>query len=240
MILFCAREKAARFKRPGTIIMFTICLFTAEAVNAAVYQFNETEGAIKRERIYLVNESSNGYNMTSYFIHNRDTITTEEFFTTTTYAVLNWKYREPHKNIFISGIRKRNEIILSGIYKGKKVNRTITIDSLPWYQRFPFHLSNYFKTNGFKKVDFWAVGTDGSGALKPAKFAAKPQTEEPINIQGKTYATQHVRIAFFGMLASLWHCDAWFTDTDAEYMVYKGKNGPFSQETMATLVKKEN
>ena len=236
MILFVKRKTSNRIKRYKIIMAFLPILLIVNYAFSITYYFGETEGKIKRDRYFIVNEIPNGYEMRFYTIQGRDTTIREFFETDKMYDVKKWHYINGSNKTNINGIRQKQLIEISGVLKGDSLKHTIKIDSLPWYQQFPFQLSKKMSGKDIKKFEFWAVGTDGPGAAKAVKFKAEPLSTNVQEIHGIKYNTRQLRIGLTSFIAHMWHCDAWFNSETGEFLMYNGKNSPFLPLTILELV----
>lgn len=176
-----------------------------------------------------------GYKMHLICTHNSDTVYTEYAQTDTNMAIMIWHYNEQAKNISIKGNRSVSSISFEGVFKGTSVSKTEIIDTLPWYQQFPFILMKPLKMSNKDNLSFWAVGVDDPRPLQAVKFCALKKDLERVAINNQIFNAVHVKISLTGIMAKLWHCDSWFDHDSFKYLRYKGKIAPLSPLVITEL-----
>ena len=148
---------------------------------------------------------------------------------------LAWTFQETEKNTAISARREGIFILLTGIHKGKPIEKKLKTKKLPWNQLFNKGLEPFARSN-VRKTKFRAIGTRGSGDMKITSFIVKRKEKpEIIKIKGRDVATVHLKISLSGLLSIFWTGHYWFRLNDGVFVRYKGKNGPGKPLTIMEL-----
>jgi hypothetical protein len=137
-------------------------------------------------------------------------------------AALAWSYENPLEKTKISAYRKENRIFLSGLHKGKAIEKTFKINELDWNQSFNIGLEQ-FALSGAKAMKFWAIGTTAPGDMKITTFTVKKEGFEKIILAGKEIETVRIRVSLSGLLAIFWSGNYWYKRDDGKFLRYRGK-----------------
>jgi hypothetical protein len=152
------------------------------------------------------------------------------------YATLRWHYQNHTEKIDISAFRDGNVIRLSGINRGRQVDRMYEIDSLPWKQQFPLDMEG-FVTSELESIKFWAIGTHGPADMRIAKFIASKKGRTRIRVNGEHADTMHIHVSFAGVLALIWHGDAWHRLSDGMFLLFNSASAPGHPPTIVELLR---
>lgn len=128
--------------------------------------------------------------------------------------------------------RKGKTLHLQGTLKGKTVAKELALGSKPWFQSLSFALSRMVALKRTKS-EFWFLRADELELLgMRAELAGKDQVEA----DGKTIATERVRIKLDNLMAAFWEASYWFREADQVFLRYRGVNGPpGTDETLIDL-----
>ena len=147
-------------------------------------------------------------------------------------AVLEWKLKDPETDTDITARRQENVILIEGVSKGERIDKSVAIDSAPWYQTVSFSLTRFIGSKE-PSTTFWALKTD---TLTPYKMRAFKREHERIVVQDKEIEAQKVRVKLTGFKAVFWHSDYWLRKTDGLFLLYEGVEGPpGTPQTIITL-----
>lgn len=158
----------------------------------------------------------------------------EKLQTDADFAVVRWDYRNPNSDSDFRAERSGSEIILKGVHRGEEVVKTFQIDEHHWHQVFPHDLSSWFLSGSDKHL-FWAIGTSGKGEMKCGKFKALRKNRETLALEMGSQSAVRVEISLAGLLSMFWKGNYWLRETDGRYLMFKGKAGPKSEETVTEL-----
>lgn len=130
--------------------------------------------------------------------------------------------------------RESNLLQVSGILRGKKVERTESIDDRPWYQPLSFSLREFLKTDE-RRRSFWMIRND---TLELVTIQAEKRGVEEVLVSGRRVMARRVEIRKTGFFASLWHGDYWFRMEDDLFVRYQAVHGPpGTPETVVQLIR---
>jgi len=196
-------------------------------------------GAVNTTQSYLYQERS-GVKVKE-FIWNRSSSNQEELVTVNeenatlinhcdlSGQTLAWHFKQGTL-IDIHARREGNLLILTGILRGEKVERTEPLDDRPWYQTLSFSLRG-FLSSGEGKRSFWMIRSDN---LELVSIQAEKMGIEEVLVLGRKVQAQKIEIRKDGIFASLWHGEYWFRTEDNLFVRYQGVHGP--PGTTETLV----
>jgi len=188
------------------------------------------------EHTITIEPTAGGYSIVVTSVKGEAAAITQELETDRGYSVLSWRYRDRASGTDIRGIRGKSSISLSGRYKGRTVERRFKIDSKPWYQLFPHGLERLVVSGEQEPLLFYAVGTEGIGAMRIGTFRAKPGEIEEIEWNGRRQAAIYVHISLTGFASILWSGDYWYRPADGRNLVSKSDRGPGTQSIMIQLI----
>ena len=138
------------------------------------------------------------------------------------FSTQSWSVEDPSVGTVIDVIRRDDTIIFDGMFKGKEFNRTITIDSSPWYQALSFSLRQ-FTNQSYKHIEFWSIRPD---TLEVHRLQVVRETDELLNINGVSSEVIKLKIQLTGLKSVFWSCYYWLRKTDGLFVRYEGPSGP--------------
>ncbi|OGF50668.1 MAG: hypothetical protein A2231_07975 [Candidatus Firestonebacteria bacterium RIFOXYA2_FULL_40_8] len=185
------------------------------------YIFSVNEKGVEYKNFVNINILEDGYYLRSTVTKEEDKDTVMEARLNKEYETVEWKYKDPRKNLDIVAIREGNKIILTGKFGGKENNKKdIYIDARPWHQIFQLGLMKFAVTETKEKsIEFWGLRPDNpesSGVL-----AASKDKVETIEVDGKKIEASKLRIGLAGWLSIFWTGDYWFRLSDGLYIKAK-------------------
>ena len=148
---------------------------------------------------------------------NRDEMT---YYTDPFFSTLKWKYYNPESGTDISAERLENTIHITGQFKNKKYEEKIKIDNLPWYQDKDWGLGLKSFINSDKDSTlFWSIDQN---SFRIAKFEAKKEKPEIIDINGQKTESIHVKLSLAGWMKVFWGGgEMWFRKSDGRLVLEK-------------------
>ncbi|OGF48779.1 MAG: hypothetical protein A2044_08735 [Candidatus Firestonebacteria bacterium GWA2_43_8] len=194
---------------------FPIELFSKE------YVFNIDEKGLLYQNFVKIDKIESGYYLKS-------TVTKEEEKDSLTEAKLNnefetieWKIKNPRKNIDVTAVREGNKIIITGSFDGKDNNKKeVYIDDRPWHQIFQLGMMKFAITETKERsIEFWGLRPDSPG--NAGVLAASKDKIETIDVDGKKIEASKLRIGLAGWLSIFWTGDYWFRLSDGLYIKAK-------------------
>ncbi len=138
------------------------------------------------------------------------------------FSTQSWTIDDPTLETNIDVSRNNNELIFNGVFKGKKIRRTIMIDSAPWYQALSFSLRQFSNQNR-KHIEFWSIRPDN---LAVHHLQANREAEELQTIEGITSTAIKLKIQLTGLKSTFWSCYYWLRKSDGVFIRYEGPSGP--------------
>ncbi len=150
----------------------------------------------------------------------------EEYLLESNLSAVRWQYRRPVDDTAIQAERKDGAIVMSGTFKGKKQEKSFSIDRGLWYQMMDLSLSAFVKAP-LDEILFYSIGTgDNRGAMSLGEFAAKKLGTEAVCIDGRIYDCMKVSLVLT-MFSWAWTGLYWYdreTGLLVQSGVQKGKN----------------
>ncbi len=133
------------------------------------------------------------------------------------------KWRMLGKNSKVTAQRKGNELHITGMKDGEKIDARITLDDAPWFQPLSYSLRNLIREKNDKQTTFWMIRPD---TLEPQKFQANRAEEGKIYLESRAFQAVRVTICPAGLLSCFWHATYWFRVCDGLFLRYEGTHGP--------------
>ncbi len=148
-------------------------------------------------------------------------------------ATLKWKIKNRNKHD-ISAERKGDSLYISGIRNGKPYEKTVTIDSRPWYQPLSFSLGS-FLDSGRSKTTFWTIRAD---TIEAIALQVVKMGEETITVCNRSMTAWKIEVRPDGILSPFWHGSYWFRKEDNLFLRYRSVHGlPGTEETVVELIR---
>ncbi len=137
-------------------------------------------------------------------------------------ATSTWSVKDPTSNTDLRAQRKGEQLLLNGLFKGKKISRTESLGAAPWYQALSVSLRQFIHP-GQTQIEFWTIRPD---TLDLHKMQVKVAANEQITLQGQTVDTLKLKISLTGLSAHFWSCYYWLRKSDGLFVRYEGPSGP--------------
>ncbi len=148
-------------------------------------------------------------------------------------ATLKWKIKNRDRHN-ITAVRKGDSLYISGIRNGELYEKTVTIDSRPWYQPLSFSLGNFLDSSR-TKTTFWTIRAD---TIEAIALQAVKMGEETIIVCNRPMGTWKIEVRPAGILSPFWHGSYWFRKEDNLFLRYRSVHGlPGTDETVVELIK---
>jgi len=193
-------------------------LLTAETLS-----YNEVEGEITVTHSLVITPAPPGYQIELSSRRGNGGTVKQTFRTAADFSTLAWTFSDPGRQMELDAKIQGEDIVLSGTFGNKKVEKEFNAAGAPWNQLFQMGLASYALARE-ESFQFRSIGTQGPGELKIGKFTVKRRDDEKINLGGKEIAAVHLRISLSGLLSIFWHGDYWYRKTDGRFLRYRGKN----------------
>lgn len=141
--------------------------------------------------------------------------------------VVHFSYSNKRLNSIYRMQREGNTIVISGTVKGKNIQKSVSISSLPWYQSM-HDFSLFACDNSQDELYYWVVRpTD----LKIVKMKAVKESK------GSTEQVQVIKVFPHGLGALFWQAHYTYRKKDGVFLQYRSVNGgPGTPETVITPV----
>lgn len=138
------------------------------------------------------------------------------------FSTQSWTVDDAKVKTHVRVSRKDNVLTVNGVFKGKKVARTIRIDSSPWYQALSLSLRQ-FVDQSCTHVEFWSIRPDN---LNIHRLQASRENEEIKIVQGVPSEVVKLKIQLTGLKSVVWRCYYWLRKADGLFVRYEGPSGP--------------
>ena len=146
--------------------------------------------------------------------------TLNEHFGTLRFRVVNIKEKTDYV-----GERKEDLIFIHGRFKGKKVERTMTIDERPFYYNPKIGLTAFVRS-GEKQGKFWGFQNK---ELKVYPMKATNEGLDMISVNGENVEAIRVHWAVDDFRSAFFRRIYWFRETDGLYLKQKTDGGKFRE-----------
>lgn len=137
-------------------------------------------------------------------------------------ATLRWQVNTGANGTDVDVVRQDNTLHLTGTLDGDKLNKTISLDNLPWYQILSWSLRGFLKSDR-TSTQFWSLRP---GTYKVFKMQVENLGVTTIEHNGFETPALLLRIRPTGLLASLWHGDYWFDPKSLVFLRFEAATGP--------------
>jgi hypothetical protein len=195
------------------------------SANAEQLIFQSADGVSSE---ILVQPREGGYSVTSKALGAQSEATTDAAF-----ATLQWVYHYPAGSADVTCKRSGNSILVDGIIKGRKIEKTHAIDGNPWYQDWGLGLRAFIRGRD-TRWQFWSVNPGDPGAI--AKFEATKEGEESLTFNGAPVETMRVKVSLPGFLSIFFQADFWFRASDGVLVRWKFPRGSGKPALVTDLV----
>ena len=201
---------------------FILIIFCYANVFSQKLEYIQKTGDNTKFFQYEIEKTSSGY-LFKMIRKTEDTEIYQEAETTDSYETLNWKHIDKKNKTEVYAVRKNNTINLSGIHKGRKIEINFNVKDLPWNQYFPVVLGILMKPDN-NAIRFWAIGSEGLGDMKIAKFKASSRGIKSINFRGKDNEVHHIQVTFDSWMSIFWKGHFYYRLSDDTYIIDEYKN----------------
>jgi len=212
-------------------------IMTFSMLGAETLTYREVEGGATATHVITILPEGGGFRVE--LSTSRDSgVVRQTFLTAADLTTLEWTFSDPARAMELATSIQNNQIVLSGSFQGKKVEKRFKTKGEPWNQLFQMGLGRFVMAGG-EEMAFRSIGIQGPGELKIGKMSVTRKGEETIEIAGKPVAAVHLRISLSGLLAIFWHGDYWYHKSDGRFLRYRGKNRSGGPVAVSELVSEE-
>ena len=229
---------------PGLVVLFLLFLFgdfpplaAAGALKLGTLTYREDEGGAVTIHVIRIQAAEDGFCVELSSSRPAGTVR-QSFRVASDLGTRAWTFSDPARAMELDASVLDGRIVLSGSFKGKKVDKRFTAGGAPWNQLFQMGLGA-FVLSGKEETSFRSIGTQGPGELKIGKMSVTRKGEEEIELDGRRIAAVHVRISLSGLLSIFWHGDYWYRRSDGLFLRYRGKNRSSGPVAVSELVAEE-
>lgn len=207
-----------------TAALLLLSSLTCAAASNAPRAYHTQTGQKSSTSIWQMQTNPTAINMittSDQGVVNRFTISPSNNSTT------QWEFIDAANNTHIQALVVGKSIDLSGVAKGKKVQKNCTLEQ-PWWQAIPWNLEQMLGASK-DQATFIAIRPSD---LKCHAFIAKksaPKTKNQANQQS------HVEVRLMGAYNKFWSAQYWFDAQDHRFVKYKAKHGMFAKPTIVQL-----
>jgi len=210
-------------------VIMTFSLLPAETL-----AYREVEGGITVSHTIAITPAPPGFIVALASVRAGGSTVRQTFKTAADLSTLAWTFSDPGRQMELDARLQGEAIILSGTFRGSKVEKKFAAKGPPWNQLFQMGLGP-FALAGEKSLQFRSIGTQGPGELKIGKFTVTRKDDEKIDLGGRMVGAVHLRIALSGLLSIFWHGDYWYRRDDGRFLRYRGKNRPGGEVAVSEL-----
>ncbi|MEA3363760.1 MAG: hypothetical protein U9Q61_10900 [Thermodesulfobacteriota bacterium] len=138
------------------------------------------------------------------------------------FSTQSWSIDDPTAKTKMGVFRNGNELTFSGVFKDKKIERTVTIDAAPWYQALSLSLRQ-FTDPSREHIEFWSIRPDN---LAIHHLQVTREAEEILTLEGISSTAIKLKIRLTGLKSAFWSCYYWLRKSDGVFIRYEGPSGP--------------
>ncbi len=234
-----------RKRRTGAPIVLAILLLSAGipsllaagSLPVGTLTYRETEGGAVTTHVIRIQEAEDGF-LVELSSERPAGAVRQTFRVAADLSTRAWTFSDPARSMELSASVLDGRIVLSGSFKGKKVDKRFDAGGPPWNQLFQMGLGP-FARSGKEGASFRSIGTQGPGELKIGKMSVTRRGEEEIELNGQKVTSVHLRISLSGLLAIFWHGDYWYRQSDGLFLHYRGKNRKGGPSAVSELAAEE-
>ncbi len=212
-------------------------LMATPSLPAGTLTYRETEGDAVTTHVIRVQPEGDGFRVELSSDRPSGALR-QSFRVGADLSTREWSFSDPGREMDLAASVQGGRIVLSGSFRGKKVDKRFAAGGAPWNQLFQVGLSPFVLANG-RETAFRSIGTQGPGELKIGKMSVARKGEEVIEVAGRKVEAVHVRISLSGLLAMFWHGDYWYRRSDGLFLRYRGRNRKGGPVVVSELVAEE-
>jgi hypothetical protein len=218
----------------GTGVLACLCLL-AIILPAQTLTYREVEGEIVVTHTVVIRPATRGYSIELESRGNNGGTVRQTFRTAVDLSTLTWTFSDPGRQMELDARLQGADIVLSGSFRGNKVEKKFSAAGAPWNQLFQMGLLPFALTRE-KNHQFRSIGTQGPGELNIGKFTVTRIGEEKLFLNGNEIDAMHLSISLSGLLSVFWHGDYWYRNVDGRFLRYRGKNRSGGPVAVSELV----
>lgn len=125
-------------------------------------------------------------------------------------------------------------LIIESDVDGKHKLKSFKVGETPWVQDFKFGLQEFLASDK-RKFSFYIVNPKD---LDVHEMIAVKEVEESVDVEGKVYETQKVKITLTGFKKSFWKAQVWYDRQTHVLVKYRANEGPGTLYTETVLLEK--
>ncbi len=147
------------------------------------------------------------------------------------YILINYLEKfSPSKEFSI--VKEGPCLLIKSLDGGKEKLKSFKIGKTPWVQNFKFGFQPFLKGSQ-KETTFYIVNPKDFDAHE---MIATKEAEEEVEVSGKVYQTQKVKITLAGFKKKFWKAQAWFDQKTLLLVKYRANEGPGTAYTETFLI----
>jgi hypothetical protein len=227
------KERAMTLKQRFlfNLIIWSAAMVYAETICAQTFIYKINSGEKEYFRKVVISKSESNYLLKISNTFNRD----ERIYNTdSSFAVLNWNFRNSETGTDLTAKRIENTIVVTGQFGNKKIDEKFEIDGSPWCQEWSLMLRG-FALSDKNAIRVWTI--DSSKFHDVHAFHANKEKMETIEVAGRKIEALHVKVRLKGMMKYLWSGNIWFRKSDGAFLFSRmTSNGPTGPLTVVQLI----
>lgn len=141
------------------------------------------------------------------------------------FSTRSWQLTQSTEGTEILARREGNTLLISGLLRGQRIDRSLRLDPDPWYQALSIALRRLLGSRS-EAEEFWTLRPD---TLEVHKVRAVRQALETLEIGGRPVPAWRLEVRLVGLKALFWHSNYWLRQSDGVFLRYRGPSGPPGQ-----------
>jgi len=219
---------------PRYAVFGSLLLCLAARARAETLTYREAEGSAVATHVLSIVAEGPGFRVELVTTRGSGVVR-QTFITETDLSTRSWTFSDPARRMELDAAIRGEAIVLTGTFRGARVEKKFAAAGAPWNQLFQVGLGP-FALSDKKSVQFRSIGTQGPGELKIGKFTVTRKGVESIELAGKTVQAVRLRISLSGLLSVFWHGDYWYRPGDGRFLRFRGRNRQGGPVAVSELV----
>jgi hypothetical protein len=130
------------------------------------------------------------------------------------FRISSWQYENRESDCSVTGTRTGNSILIVGRKGTKALRKTLSIDSLPWYQALEFSLLPFFRSAA-KECAFWMIRPTDMAAFK---MSVRRGDTASVPVNGRQERCVQVILSPVGVAGTFWKATYWHRTDDHVFL----------------------
>jgi hypothetical protein len=201
-------------KRFFGITALAFSLYASAAAQTVLYQYDNRFGTNEIRDSLIVIKTNEGYIAEMVQLDMNTNGAKSIVLMDNSFNTLRWEMTAASNNTRVISVLENHTIHVTGMLKGKPVDKTFTMDPLPWFQEWQTGCVELIK-QGKKEFYFYSIDPDINVLTK---FKGAYLKDETIIINNKKVDALHYKIGLDGLFSALMDGNFWYNKNTGNYI----------------------